>query len=230
MHSSRIRTARAMTGRISWGGAYHAHLPLPHACQPFATHAPLRHTPSLHHTCPPSPCMPPPGATTHTPPGSNHAHPPGATMNPLSNHACPPHGQTDICKNITLANFFCGLLQECILVECVLPASMVISTGEGVFAQGGGICPGGRVCPGVGGVCWGCVSWGVYTPRPKGRHPWGKHPTFPLHAGIHTPVHCMLGYTPPLWTEWRTGVKNITLSRTLFAGSKNYLIDNGWLD
>ena len=134
MHSSRMHTAHAMTGRISWGGgciprtppfATHApfamHTPLCHACLPFAMHAPplpcaAPFTTHAHlcHTCPP-------GATTHAP-QSNHTCPPPPSRRsnhacpPRSNHACPPGstthappcGLTDTCKNITFANFFCG--------------------------------------------------------------------------------------------------------------------------
>ena len=104
------------------------HAPTPHHAwpHPLTMHASLfaMHAPSL-------PCMNPPGATTHapqeqpctapwkqphTPPRSNHAclpqgqphmHPLGATTHPR-NHARPPCGQTDTCKNITFANFVCG--------------------------------------------------------------------------------------------------------------------------
>ena len=59
--------------------------PLKKPCTPLAKtmHAPWQ-----------KPHMPP-GATTHA------THPP-------SNHVRPPCGQTDTCKNITFANFFCG--------------------------------------------------------------------------------------------------------------------------
>ena len=120
MHSSRMRTDRAMTSRIS----YHAclpfamHAPLHHTCPPFTMHAPLLPCmppspcmPPIHHACPPGThAALPLGATIHNP-GSNHAcHP------PMSSHACPPGatthappcGQTDTCKNITFANFVCG--------------------------------------------------------------------------------------------------------------------------
>ena len=94
MHSSRVRTACAMTGH-----AYHAHPPLPHmpllrhACPPSPCMPPLCHAcpPPFHHACPPLP---------HTPPRSNHVCPPSweqpcipprAIMHaPRSNHACPP--------------------------------------------------------------------------------------------------------------------------------------------
>ena len=80
MHSSRMRTARAMTGRISWGGcAYHACPPFTTHAPPFTTHAPpLPHMPPLHHRCAPLPCTHP--FTTHP---LRHAHPP-------PRHACPP--------------------------------------------------------------------------------------------------------------------------------------------
>ena len=79
MHSSRMRTARALTDRISYcqGGMRGMHAPLPctprHACPlphmpPSAMHdPPATHAP---HACPP-PCMSPPGHTCppamHTP-------------------------------------------------------------------------------------------------------------------------------------------------------------------
>ena len=82
MHSKRMRTTRPMTGRISWGGAYHAC----HACPPFC------------HACPPSPCMLPPRhacpleqprmplrATMHTSPGATmHAPLPDQSRMPPS--------------------------------------------------------------------------------------------------------------------------------------------------
>ena len=113
MHSSRMRTTRTMTGRIS----YHAcppfamHTPPLPCMPPFAMHAPplpctppFHHACPLHHTCPlchthpPLPCMPPlhhacqppcpPGMHTPQHAWSNH------TCPPRSNHACPheqPH-------------------------------------------------------------------------------------------------------------------------------------------
>ena len=97
-----MRTARAMTGRISWGGVHTTHAPLCHACPPFTMHVPLHHTcppfathappfamhpplpctPSLSPCMPPGmhtpqeqPCMPPPEQPHTHPPGSNHARP-----------------------------------------------------------------------------------------------------------------------------------------------------------
>ena len=129
MHSSRMRTARAMTGHISWGGVHTTHAPpLPHM-PPFAMHAPLHHARSptfathtpLCHACPPSPCMPPPpeqprmppGATTHAPREQPRMTPwEQPHMSPGSNHAHPPGETTHApppvnrminrCKNITL--------------------------------------------------------------------------------------------------------------------------------
>ena len=98
MHSSRMRTTRAMTSRIS-GGAYHAHPPFTthtpfcHTCPPGATiHAPRATT----HT--PGATMHTPKATTHAPPKQPRTPPPGATTHPLVNRI------TDRCKNITFAN------------------------------------------------------------------------------------------------------------------------------
>ena len=98
MHSSRMRTAHAMTGRISGGGVHTTHASLPfamhashHAHNPFAMHTPLRHT------HPPSLCMPPP-PSPHTPPSPctllHHACPPLPCTPPQSNHACPLSGAT----------------------------------------------------------------------------------------------------------------------------------------
>ena len=86
MHSSRMRTARAMIGRISWGeGAYHTHPPFRHACPPSPRTPPLLpRTPPLHHTPPRHAC--PPGPTMHAPPGAT-------THAPQNNHACPPREQ-----------------------------------------------------------------------------------------------------------------------------------------
>ena len=103
MHSSRMRTARSLTDRISWyqaGGVHgmhvprHAHLPPGHACPP--PHMPPPCMPP-HHACPPwhacSPTMHAPLAMhtprTCTPPG--HARP-----------ALPVNRMTNRCKNITL--------------------------------------------------------------------------------------------------------------------------------
>ena len=63
---------------------------------PFAMHAPL------YHTCLPLPCIPP---SPHIPPFTMHV--PLCHVCPTSNHACPPCGQADTCKNITVANFVC---------------------------------------------------------------------------------------------------------------------------
>ena len=96
----------------------------------------------------------------------------------------------------SLSNSVFKIQQECILVGCVPPASMVISTG--------GVCPGGCLpemvclcmCRGVsaqaGRVCTGGVCLKVYTHRPRGRHPLHQiqrqtPPTCPLHAEIHIP-------------------------------------------
>ena len=111
MHSSRMRTAHAMTGRISWG-VHTMHAPLLSPCMP----PPSPHMPPLCHACPPLPCMPPLchacplGAATHAPPGATTHAPPGATMHapPGATTRAPPFGQTDTCKNITFANFVCG--------------------------------------------------------------------------------------------------------------------------
>ena len=93
MHSSRMRTARAMTGRILRGGCMprmpplrHPHLPSGHACPP-SPHTPLCHAHPLHHTHPPSPCMPP--FATHTPPFTTQP-PLCHTCPPFATHATPP--------------------------------------------------------------------------------------------------------------------------------------------
>ena len=116
MHSSRMRTACSMTGRISAGciprmtplfatPPLSPHMPnLCHACPPFATHAPLCHAcpplphmPPLCHTCPPHHACPPsnhacpPGATTHTPQEQPRM-PPRATMH--TPHLHPPGATT----------------------------------------------------------------------------------------------------------------------------------------
>ena len=85
MHSSRMHTARSLTVSRC----------IPHT--PPCHHAhPLCH----HHTCPPLPQMPPslppcmPPITTHVPSATTHA--------PLVDR------MTDMCKNITFANFVCG--------------------------------------------------------------------------------------------------------------------------
>ena len=81
MHSSRMRTGRALTDCIVvWGGVPGTH-PL------LATHTPLPCTP-LRHACPPF--------TTHAPPLPCMPH--------FATHAPPPVNRiTDRCKNITLA-------------------------------------------------------------------------------------------------------------------------------
>ena len=96
MHSSRMRTACAMTGRISWGGACHARPPSPHMPPLLPCTPPLPHTPPLHHTRPPSPCTPlhhacPPFAI-HAPPFTTHA-PPGHARSPGATTHVPPCGQ-----------------------------------------------------------------------------------------------------------------------------------------
>ena len=58
--------------------------------------------------------------------------------------------------------------------------------------------------------------------RPPGHTPLshvmlGYTPLAPLHAGIQT---------PPPWTEWQTGVKNITLPQTSFAGGNNIAVSD----
>ena len=138
MHFSRMHTARSLTVSCSicLGGCVACHAcppppppacmhpchtcPLP--CMPPAMDAPHACPPHMPpcmptcHTCPP-PHMPP---TIHAP---HHTHPPTmyapchvcappcrphATHTPW--HICPlpPCGQTDICKNLTFANFVCG--------------------------------------------------------------------------------------------------------------------------
>ena len=92
MHSSRMRTARAMTGRISGGGG------ACHTCPPFTMHAPLSPCmPPFATHAPPSPCMPP--FTMHAP--LCHACPLLPRMPPLCHtcpprHACPPREQPRI--------------------------------------------------------------------------------------------------------------------------------------
>ena len=123
MHSSRMRTARSLT--VS------PYLIVSHTCPPRINHAhppeeprmppPPRATmhalPGSNHACPP-------GATTHAPPQSNHTPPEQPRTPPWSNHACPPRAtthppratmhtppvnrMTDMCKNITFANYVCG--------------------------------------------------------------------------------------------------------------------------
>ena len=86
MHSSRMRTSCAMTGRIS-GGC------IPCTPPPFAMHAPpLPRMPPFTMHAPLLPCMPP---FRHTCPPSNHACPPGATMHaPLEQPCMPPEATT----------------------------------------------------------------------------------------------------------------------------------------
>ena len=84
MYSSRMRTARAMTGRISGGRVHTTH------ASPFATPPLLPHMPPLCHACPPLPHMPPfaippPPFTTHAP--LHHACPPLPCMPPFTTHA-----------------------------------------------------------------------------------------------------------------------------------------------
>ena len=87
--------------------------------------------------------------------------------------------------------------------------------------HGGGVEGGGSVF--LGDVCLegmsakGGVSRGVC---PGGCTPWTQRQTPPiLHAGIHTPCPCILGYNlPPPWTEGMThACENITLPQTSFA-------------
>ena len=61
---------------------------------------------------------------------------------------------------------------------------------------------GGSVCLG-GDVCLGVSVYGMYPSMQ-----WGRH--------------------HPLWTEWQTDVKNITLSQTSFAGGKNLSVYFQW--
>ena len=129
MHSSRMRTAHSLTvspylvvSHARPPGSNHApwattctplgattHLPLEQPCMPPRA---TMHAPQSNHACPPEqPRTPPrttmhasPGATTHAPPWSNHTCLPGATT-----HATPPLDRmTDMCKNITFANYVCG--------------------------------------------------------------------------------------------------------------------------
>ena len=106
MHSSRMRTARALTDRIRVGGHVGHACPLPctprcHACPPAHTCHPLPCTPTPCHTRPPT------HANCHTCPLAMHA--PPATHAPPA-HMPPPsvNRMTDRCKTITLANFVCG--------------------------------------------------------------------------------------------------------------------------
>ena len=91
MHSSRMRTARSLTDRISWYQAEGVH----------GTHTPRARTPPSH-PMPPWPCTPPPRHACpqpRTPP--RHAHTPSHTC--PSSHTCPPvNRMTNRCKNITL--------------------------------------------------------------------------------------------------------------------------------
>ena len=95
MHSSRMRTARSLTERISWYQArvvHGTHAPQPcippsHTC-PLAKHAPLgTHAPPWPHM-PPQPCMPP----RHTCKVGMHpqAHTPPGHVHPLATHATRP--------------------------------------------------------------------------------------------------------------------------------------------
>ena len=75
--------------------------------------------------------------------------------------------------------------------ECIL-VGCVTSTAVSVW---GGVCPGVSarkgVCPGRG-VC-------------------------PVHAGIHTPAQCMLGYTHPPVNRMADRCKNITLPQLRYG-------------
>ena len=85
-------------------------------------------------------------------------------------------------------------------------------SGEGGQCLPRGCLPRGHVWPGR--CVQGCLSRGVYTP-------WTQRQTPPiLHAGIHTPCPCILGYNlPPPWTEGMThACENITLPQTSLAG------------
>ena len=66
------------------------------------------------------------------------------------------------------------------------------------------------VCP-LGGVCH--TPW-ADTPQagpPSGQTPppnacWDTNSPCPVHAGVHTPTQCMLGYTPPPSACWDTHI------------------------
>ena len=95
---------------VGGGDVWHA-CPLP--CMPPAMHSPLLHMPPLpctpHWHAQPMPCMSP---ATHTP---LPCMPPYHTHTPLPRTPPPPcmpplwtEWLTDMCKNITFANFVCG--------------------------------------------------------------------------------------------------------------------------
>ena len=79
----------------------------------------------------------------------------------------------------------------------------------------------------------GCVCvQGVYTPRTQTQ-------TL-LHAGIHTPANCLLGYIPlriacwdtsppPLWTKWLTDGCKKLLHAASFAGCNNINLNTQYL-
>ena len=73
-----------------------------------------------------------------------------------------------------------------------------------------------------------CISGGVYPPPPPVGWPWvgvGQTPNLDADPPFMWPV-MRAGKPTPLWTEWHTHVKNITLPETSLAGGIKELI---WL-
>ena len=102
MHSSRMRTGRALTDCISWcpGGMHGTHAPPLPCMPPFAMHTRLCHACPLHHTCPPF-AIHAPLCQAYSPFAT---HTPSPCTLPLSYTRPPPvNKMTDRCKNITLA-------------------------------------------------------------------------------------------------------------------------------
>ena len=105
---------------------------------------------------------------------------------------------------------------------CLLPGGCVCSWGVcapgGVLWGGGCLLPGG-CAPGRGGCLLCLLRGGV--PCDLSHHAFDVTCMLPPHqlrlntsaAAYILLAHCMLGYPPPLWTEWMTDTcKNITFA------------------
>ena len=116
--------------------------------------------------------------------------------------------------------------QGCILVECVPPVSMAISTG-GRLVSGG--CPGGVSRKGVSGVSVsggrGVCQGGVHPYGPRGRHPLDSEADSPRARGRHPlPLPCE-------HNDSQTGIKTLpcpklrlvaVINQKLFCGVGTY--------
>ena len=111
----------------------------------------------------------------------------------------------------------CLLRGVCLLPGAVYPWGVCLLLGGllpgGVSAPGGCLLPGGVCAPRGSAPEWGVSALGGMS-APRGSALGGR---VSQHA---------LRQTPPLWTEWQTGVKNITLATTSLRPVKILIVNS----